>query len=260
MKSDQIEAYDRNDLLPSNMSDQMTFDFNKKVDEEVTEVEEQEAKPEIVKVKNIGNRYLTRLAARDMVWGGYDRQMDRQLAGWIADNTDIPYQTALREIDSLHAIYNATPDENKIEFINLAIDKRNKEVLWSWGYDDGGCLRRGGESNVNQPLNREANEIALAKMQIASAVEELAATSEALGEIRKIKGDPTYSVEDVYREFLNKGKSPIKFIDGKLKLYKGLEDTTIESLKDNDGMAQHTRTLALKNIEKKKQGSKGGNF
>ena len=251
VKSDQIEAYDRNDLLPSNMSDQMTFDFNKKVDEEVTEVEEQEAKPEIVKVKNIGNRYLTRLAARDMVWGGYDRQMDRQLAGWIADNTDIPYQTALREIDSLHAIYNATPDENKIEFINLAIDKGIKKYFGRGGMMMEDVYAEEENPNVNQPLNREANEIALAKMQIASAVEELAATSEALGEIRKIKGDPTYSVEDVYREFLNKGKSPIKFIDGKLKLYKGLEDTTIESLKDNDGMAQHTRTLALKNIERR---------
>jgi hypothetical protein len=255
VNKDTIESYDRNDLMPSNMSDQLTFDFGKSKKPEgetESEIEVVENTPEIVRIKNVGNKYLVRLIARDISWEGTDRKMDIQLANQIAEHTDVPFQTVLNEIDSIHAIHNATPLKYRYKFQYLAMDKGIKKYFGK-GQLMEDVYADEENPNVGQPLNREANEVALAKMEIASRSEELASTSEAMEEIRKILKSPDLTVEDVYQRFLPSGKTPIDYIQSKSKLYANIENTTLQAIKNNEGMVQHARTLALNLIEKRRK-------
>ena len=205
-------------------------------------------KPEIV--TKLPLRDLTRLAARDINWGGNDRQMDRQLANLISENTSASYMDALNEIDSLHAIFDATPDRKKERFKQEARDKGIKNY-----YGRGQAMEDsldGGDRNPNenQTLDRDANEIAGAKMQAAATNELLASISESMEDIRLILNEPTLSVEDVIKKFFKGSRSPIKQVKQLVKNYdEAMADVTIESIKPNEGMAQHSRTIALRKVE-----------
>ena len=205
-------------------------------------------KPEIV--TKLPLRDLTRLAARDINWGGNDRQMDRQLANLISENTSASYMDALNEIDSLHAIFDATPDRKRERFKQEARDKGIKNY-----YGRGQAMEDsldGGDRNPNenQTLDRDANEIAGAKMQAAATNELLASISESMEDIRLILNEPTLSVEDVIKKFFKGGRSPIKQVKQLVKNYdEAMADMTIESIKQNEGMAQHSRTIALRKVE-----------
>ena len=205
-------------------------------------------KPEIV--TKLPLRDLTRLAARDINWGGNDRQMDRQLANLISENTSVSYMDALNEIDSLHAIFDATPNKQRERFKQEARDKGIKNY-----YGRGQAMEDsldGGDRNPNenQTLDRDANEIAGAKMQAAATNELLASISESMEDIRRIFNEPTLSVEDVIKKFFKGSRSPIKQVKQLVKNYdEAMADMTIESIKPNEGMAQHSRTIALRKIE-----------
>lgn len=257
VNKDTIESYDRNDLMPSNMSDQLTFDFGKsKKPEGETETESEievvEDTPEIVRIKNVNSRYLTRLAARDIIWENTDRSADIKLANLIAEHTDIPFRTALNEIDSLHSIHAATPLDYRYKFQYLAMDKGIKKYFGK-GQLMEDVYADEENPNVDQPLNREANEVALAKMEISARNGELAATSEAMEDARKILKTPDLVVEDVYKRFLPSGKTPMDYIQNRSKSFANIEGTTTSDLKNNEGMVQHARTLELNLIEKRRK-------
>lgn len=204
-------------------------------------------KPEIV--TKLPPRDLTRLAARDIYWGGNDRQMDRQLANLISENTSASYMDALNEIDSLHAIFNATPDTKRERFKQEARDKGIKNY-YGRGQAMEDALEGDRNPNENQTLDRDANEIAGAKMQAAATNELLASISESMEDIRRILNEPTLSVEDVIKKFFKGTRSPIKQVKQLVKNYnEAMADTTIDSIKPNEGMAQHSRTIALRKVE-----------
>jgi hypothetical protein len=204
-------------------------------------------KPEIV--TKLPLRDLTRLAARDINWGGNDRQMDRQLANLISENTSASYMDALNEIDSLHAIFDATPNGKRERFKQEARDKGIKNY-YGRGQAMEDSLEGDRNPNENQTLDRDANEIAGAKMQAAATNELLASISESMEDIRRILNEPTLGVEDVIKKFFKGSRSPIKQVKQLVKNYnEAMADTTIESIKPNEGMAQHSRTIALRKVE-----------
>jgi len=87
-------------------------------------------------------------------------------------------------------------------------------------------------------------------MQAAATNELLASISESMEDIRRILNEPTLGVEDVIKKFFKGSRSPIKQVKQLVKNYnEAMADTTIDSIKPNEGMAQHSRTIALRKVE-----------
>jgi hypothetical protein len=266
VRADEIEAYDSRD---AEMTDeQMSFSFG----EEQAEVEETQEEPEIVEKRAYTSRELTKLVAREIVWGNEDLQIDDQIITEISEETQIPKDRVRKEMNSIHWMFHHTPNQHREEFKRLArlghkkFFGRGGKGMVDESFDSESLDFDNELSEIHDPeievsdgpetgnkINIARNQKNTGQIEAASMNEVMGALSSAMTELRKVFDNEKMTLDEALQELklLGHKNSYSKLMGRLVKKFddETIAEQTIESFKGNENMTLESRERALHKLE-----------
>ena len=249
VKRDDIEAYDRRDTIKQ-MSDQLTFDFDKS--EEQVEKEKKLA-PEVVDTPKYTPQQLTAVVAKNISWGSDNDGIDRSIARKISKGTGIPYNRVLNEIYVLNRMHEDTPIRYRTKFMDEA-ERGYKRYYGRRKFMvdelDPNIEDRSDEIVGKKPVIEQNKDTI--RMEAASINEVSGVIAQAIQVVREKMGiEENITADSILKVLGVKGTRPGRRMQALLKLSGGdetMKTTTTGSMRNNENMYQEANERSCKNL------------